>query len=148
MKIQGMNVLVTGGAGFIGSCLVDAFVKDNDIVVYDNLSGGRKEFIENHIGNKNFKFVKADLLDMPTLKKQMKGIDIVFHIAANPDIRYGTAKTDVDLEQGTLATYNVLEAMRLCDVPLISYSSSSVVYGEAKIVPTPEDYGPLMPISL
>ena len=78
----------------------------------------------------------------------MKGIDIVFHIAANPDIRYGTRKTSVDLEQGTIATYNVLEAMRLCDVDKISYSSSSVVYGEADIVPTPEDYGPLVPLSL
>jgi UDP-glucose 4-epimerase len=148
MNIKGMNVMVTGGAGFIGSCLVDRLVQDNDVLVYDNLSGGRKEFIEEHIGKKNFKFAKADILDKPALKNRMKGIDIVFHIAANPDIRYGTRKTSVDLEQGTIATYNVLEAMRLCDVDKISYSSSSVVYGEADIVPTPEDYGPLVPLSL
>jgi UDP-glucose 4-epimerase len=78
----------------------------------------------------------------------MDGIDIVFHLAANPDIRLGTTITDTDLNQGTVATYNVLEAMRVCGVNKIAFSSSSVVYGEADVMPTPEDYGPLFPISL
>jgi len=143
------RVLVTGGAGFIGSHLVDELIKaGNQVVVYDNLSSGKLEFLESAISTGNLEFVNGDLLNLESLNDAMKNIDIVYHLAANPDIRLGTSVTDTDLKQGTVATYNVLESMRLNDCKNIAFSSSSVVYGEAKIMPTPEDYGPLFPISL
>ena len=136
-----MNVLVTGGAGFVGSHLVDLLVARGDNVrVYDNLSSGRKEFLQHH--DERVELVEGDLLDLDSVKSSMNGIDMVFHLAANPDIRLGTRVTDTDLKQGTVATYNVLEAMRLNGVSKIAFASSSVVYGEAKKMPTPENYGP------
>jgi len=143
-----MDHFVTGGAGFIGSWVVDRLAPRNKVTVYDNLSTGREEFLQHHIGKKNFRFVKADLLDVETLLKEMKGHDSVWHMAANPDIRLGTRSTMVDLEQNTIATYNVLECARRSDIRSVVFSSTSTVYGRAKTVPTPEDYGPLMPISL
>lgn len=144
-----MKYFVTGGAGFIGSQIVDRLMAGGgSVTVYDNLSSGRSEFISQHYDNRNFKMIKGDLLDFDILKDSIKEHDFVFHVAANPDIRYGTMNTRVDIEQGTIATYNVLEAMRQCDAKKIVFTSSSVVYGEAGMVPTPEDYGPLMPISL
>lgn len=92
--------------------------------------------------------VVGDLLDLESLTAAMQDIDMVWHLAANPDIRLGTRVTDTDLRQGTVATYNVVEAMRLAGVKNIAFASSSVVYGEAKVMPTPEDYAPLFPISL
>ena len=141
--------LVTGGAGFIGSHLVDALVSNGKTVrVLDNFSSGRMEFLSQHEGSGKVEVVKADLLDSDSLRGAMAGIDVVHHMAANPDIRLGTTVTDTDLKQGTVATYNVLEAMRLEDVGQISFSSSSAVYGEADVMPTPETYGPIKPISL
>ncbi len=141
--------LVTGGAGFIGSHLVDALVSNGKTVrVLDNFSSGRMEFLSHHEGSGKVEVVKADLLDSDSLRGAMAGIDVVHHMAANPDIRLGTTVTDTDLKQGTVATYNVLEAMRLEDVGQISFSSSSAVYGEADVMPTPETYGPIKPISL
>ena len=142
-----MNVLVTGGAGFIGSHLVDRLVARGDsVTVYDNMSSGREEFLAHH--GDSIHFIEGDLLDLDAVKAAMEGIDLVFHLAANPDIRLGTRVTDTDLKQGTVATYNVLEAMRCAGVKNIAFSSSSVVYGEASEMPTPESYGPLFPISL
>ena len=143
-----MDYFITGGAGFIGSAVVDRFAPRNRVTVYDNLSGGREEFISHHKGRKGFEFVKADLLDIEKLIKHMKGHDTVWHLAANPDIRKGTRSPTVDLEQNTFATFNVLECARRADVKSIVFSSTSTVYGRAKKVPTPEDYGALMPISL
>lgn len=143
-----MRILVTGGAGFVGSHLVDRLAKSHQIVVYDNLSSGRKDFLGKHFGSKRFDFIQGDLLDLPLLKKSMKDVDFVFHLAANPDIRLGIQVTDTDLMQGTMVTYNVLEAMRTAGVKNIVFSSSSVVYGEPSVFPTPENYGPLLPISL
>ena len=143
-----MDYFITGGAGFIGSSVVDRFAPKNRVTVYDNLSSGREEFISHHKGRKGFKFVKADLLDIETLIKNMKGHDTVWHMAANPDIRKGTESTMLDLEQNTLATFNVLECARRADVESVVFSSTSTVYGRAKKVPTPENHGPLMPISL
>lgn len=143
-----MDYFVTGGAGFIGSWVVDRLASRNNVTVYDNLSTGREEFVQHHIGKKGFKFVKADLLDIEKLIKEMKGHDSVWHMAANPDIRKGTESTMVDLEQNTFATFNVLECARRNDIGSVVFSSTSTVYGRAKTVPTPEDYGPLMPISL
>lgn len=135
-----MKVLVTGGAGFIGSHIVDRLVNMGEVTVYDNLSSGRWEFIQHHMGRPGFCFVEADLLDVETLKQVVKGHDVVFHMAANPDIRNGIDKTFLDLEQGTVATYNVLEAMRQGGVCRIVVASSSTVYGETPPVPVTEDY--------
>jgi UDP-glucose 4-epimerase len=143
------RVFVSGGAGFIGSHLVDRLISTGQIVtVYDNLSSGKNEFFSQHHDNPNFKFIKADLLDLDSLKAAIKGHDLVFHLAANPDIRYGIEHTDTDLKQNTVVTYNVLEAMRVNNVKEIAFSSTSTIYGEPKVMPTPEDYGPLFPISL
>ena len=141
--------LVTGGAGFIGSHLVDALVENGQKVrVLDNFSSGREEFLSHHKDSGLVEIFRADLLDMNAVKKSMEGVEMVHHLAANPDIRLGTEVTDTDLKQGTLATYNVLEAMRMEGVSRISFSSSSAIYGEAEQMPTPETYGPVMPISL
>jgi len=143
-----MKHFVTGGAGFIGSWLVDRLAKKNYITVYDNLSTGKEEFVAHHFNEQYFRFAKADLLDHETLTKEMKFHDCVWHIAANPDIRKGTESTNTDLEQNTIATYNCLEAARKNDVKEFVFSSTSTIYGRAKEFPTPEDYGPCLPISL
>jgi UDP-glucose 4-epimerase len=144
-----MKAFITGGAGFIGSHLVDKLIeKDYKITVYDNLSSGKKQFLNNHLQNKNFKFVKADLLNLNKLKKEIKDHDVVFHIAANPFVRLGEMQTRLDLEQGTICTYNVLESMRLNDIKKVIFSSSSVVYAEVPNIEIPENYGPTLPISL
>ena len=142
-----MVILVTGGAGFVGSHLVDRLVEDGQTVrVFDNFSSGREDFLEHH--GDTIQTIVGDLLDLDAVKSAMKGVEMVYHLAANPDIRLGTQVTDTDLKQGTVATYNVLEAMRLEGTKRIAFASSSVVYGEAEVMPTPEDYGPLFPISL
>ena len=145
-----MRVLVTGGAGFIGSHLIDRLVgRGDNVVVLDNLSSGQLAFIQNHIDDGNVVMVNGDLRSLEDVMKAMSmDIDTVFHLAANPDIRLGTRVTNTDLEQGTVATYNVVEAMRRCDVKRIAFASSSVVYGEGAPMPTPENHGPCIPISL
>ena len=149
-KISGRNVFVTGGAGFIGSNMCELLVqKGANVIVYDNLSSGRYEFIKRHIGRK-FSFIKADLLDKKRLSAAVKGsgIDLIIHLAANPDVALGTKQTDLDLFQGTVATYYVLEEARKNDIKEVILSSSSVIYGIPDTRPTPEHYGPLLPISL
>ena len=137
--------LVTGGAGFIGSHLVDALVDQGKKVrVIDNFSSGREEFLAHHEGGGAVEVCRGDLLDRESVIAAMEGIETVHHLAANPDIRLGTEVTDTDLKQGTVATYNVLEAMRASGVGRISFASSSAVYGEAGVMPTPEDYGPVL----
>jgi len=144
-----MKVLVTGGAGFIGSHLVDVLIgKGHEVLVFDNLSSGRMEFLKQHKKNPAFKFVKGNLLDLESISKQMKGVEMVFHLAANPDARAAIRDTSIDLNLETIATYNVLEAMRRNDVGRIIFSSSGTVYGDAFSKPLAEDYGPLFPISL
>ena len=140
---------MTGGAGFIGSHLVDALVeRGHEVRVLDNFSSGREEFLSHHSDSGSVEVVRADLLDSEAVSASMDGVETVHHMAANPDIRLGTEVTDTDLKQGTVATYNVLEAMRVNGVGKISFASSSAVYGEAGIMPTPENYGPMIPISL
>ena len=140
-------IVVTGGAGFVGSHLVDCLIETGQKVrIFDNLSSGRLSFLSHH--GDSVEIIEGDLLNIDAVKKAMEGVDIVYHLAANPDIRLGTEITDTDLKQGTVATYNVLEAMRVSGVSKIAFASSSVVYGEAKLMPTPENYGPLFPISL
>ncbi len=139
---------VTGGCGFIGSHLVDRLAEQGTVTVYDNLSSGRIEYIKRHLGKRGFKFVKRDLLDYGGLKKAMRGQDTVFHMAANPEIRIGMRSPKVDFEQGVVATYNVLEAIRACGIKKMIFASSSTVFGEPDVRPTPEDYGPMEPISI
>ncbi len=143
-----MKYFVTGGAGFIGSHLVDELVKRGEVKVYDNLSSGKREFIQHHLDRPGFVFVQADLLDLTRLKREITGHDVVFHLAANPDARLGIADTSLDLNQETIATYNVLEAMRESGIKKIVFSSSGTIYGETPVIPLPEDYGPVLPISL
>lgn len=136
-----MNILVTGGAGFIGSHMVDALVQDHEVTVVDNLSNGNISAV-----NEKAHFVKADLYSddfVPLFQNQ----DIVFHFAANPDVRIGATNTKVHLDQNIVVTYRVLEAMKTNNIKKIVFSSTSAVYGEA-VTPTPENWGPLIPISL
>lgn len=143
-----MKAFVTGGAGFIGSHLVDYLLQHGSVTVYDNFSSGRKDFIQHHIGKKGFNLIHADLLDIDTLKKAIVGNNIVFHLAANPDARLGNSDTSLDLHQETIVTYNVLEAMRINNIKKIVFSSSGTIYGEVPVKPIKEDYGPTLPISL
>ena len=144
-----MRALVTGGAGFIGSHLIDRLISRGDeVVVLDNLSSGKVEFIQAHIDSGSVVLIQGDITNFDDVHGAMDGIDCVFHLAANPDIRLGTKITDTDLKQGTIATYNIVESMRRCEVKKIVFASSSVVYGENAPMPTPENHGPCMPISL
>jgi len=143
------RIFVTGGAGFIGSYLVDRLIeKGNIITVFDNLSSGKIEFIEEHLENPDFKLIEGDLLDNIEIERACRDTDLVFHVAANPDVRLGASDTKVHFDQNILATYNLLEAMRKNNIRKIAFTSTSTVYGEANIIPTPENYGPLVPISL
>jgi len=143
-----MKYFITGGAGFIGSHLVDRLISTGAVTVYDNLSSGKRQFISQHLDNPNFNFIQADILDREQLSTAIKGSDVVFHMSFNPDVRLGQHDTAADLNQGTIATYNVLEAMRRLGIGKIIFASSSVVYGETSGEPVPEDHGPLQPISL
>lgn len=137
-----MKTMVTGGAGFIGSHLVDRLVKNGDeVIIFDNLSK------ENPVINPKARFVKGDLLNLELLKKEMSGIEMVWHFAANANMTKGIDQTDLDLKYNIIGTYNVLEAMRVKGVKKIVFASSSTVYGETKVMPTPENH-PLQPASL
>lgn len=143
-----MKCFVTGGAGFIGSHLVDKLLgKGYQVTVFDDLSSGKKEFIRHHFDKKNFSFVEADLADADRVSKEIIGHDVVFHIAANPDVRLGMQKPDI-ARKDILATYNLLDAMRQHQIKKIVFSSSSTIYGETPPHPLPEEYGPLLPISV
>ncbi|HEC91880.1 MAG TPA: NAD-dependent epimerase/dehydratase family protein [Candidatus Atribacteria bacterium] len=137
-----MKILVTGGAGFIGSHLVDKLVESSDVTVIDNLSSGKEEFV-----NEKAVLVKEDLLNSDKICKHFKNIDIIYHLAANPDVKIGAENTRIHLEQNIIVTYNVLEAMRKNNIKKIVFTSSSTVYGSAPM-PTSESYGPLKPESL
>lgn len=142
-----MRIVVTGGAGFIGSHVVDRLMAANhEVIVLDNLSSGHEQFLAPHRGHPNFQFYKVDLLH-DTISEFFQGVDEVWHLAANPEVRLGAENTRIHLEQNILVTYNVLEAMRLTAVRRIIFTSTSTVYGEAKQLPTPEEY-PTVPISL
>jgi UDP-glucose 4-epimerase len=139
-------VLVTGGAGAIGSYLVRALLeRGHEVRVLDNLSSGRRDLVPS---SPRVALTVVDLRRPSEYGDQLAGVSEVWHLAANPDIRKGTADPTVDLENGTLATFHLLEAVRRHDVPRVVYSSSSVVYGQASVFPTPESYGPLCPQSL
>jgi UDP-glucose 4-epimerase len=135
-----MNFIVTGCAGFIGSSLVDRLLANgHQVRGIDNFSTGQRRFIEGALGHPNFRLSEVDLLDIDALKQTFSGGEAVFHLAANADVRFGTEHPRKDLEQNTIATYNVLEAMRANGIKKIAFSSTGSVYGEAPVVPTPED---------
>jgi len=146
--LKDRSILVTGGAGFIGSHLVERLLENNEVTVIDNFSSGKREFLAPHQNDPNFRLLEADLLDPDALKLALLEKDIVFHVAANPDVKLGAEDTRVHLDQNILATHSLLEAMRKAGVRKIAFTSTSTIYGEADVVPTPEDYGPLKPISL
>lgn len=135
-----MRAFVTGGAGFIGSSLVDRLLVDgHHVTAYDNFSTGQRAFLAPALTHSSFTLVTGDTLDLPTLTGAMEGADTVFHLAANADVRFGTEHPSKDLHQNTIATFNVLEAMRATGVKRIAFSSTGSVYGEAPVIPTPEN---------
>lgn len=137
------KALVTGGAGFIGSHVVDALLAAGvAVVVYDNFATGQRLFLppDNTPG---LTIVRGDTLEAAALEAAMAGCDFVFHFQANADVRGGPANTRVDLEQNTIATWNVLEAMRKVKAKGIAFASSATIYGEPEVFPTPENYAPL-----
>jgi UDP-glucose 4-epimerase len=135
-----MRALVTGGAGFIGSSLVDRLLADgHQVIAFDNFSTGQEPFLADAHQQPGFTLVRGDTLDLPALTHAMAGVDTVFHLAANADVRFGTDHPRRDLEQNTIATFNVLEAMRAQGVSRVAFSSTGSVYGEAAVIPTPED---------
>lgn len=135
-----MRCFITGCAGFIASNLVDRLLQDDHIVIgYDNFSTGLEEFLKTAQQSKNFKLAKGDLLDTECLRQAMQGADMVFHFAANADVRFGVEHPSKDLQQNTIATFNVLEAMRANNIKRIAFSSTGSIYGEAKVIPTPEN---------
>jgi len=140
-----VKVVVTGGAGFIGSHLVDALVKRGDsVTVLDNFCSGQRDFLE--ISVENIEIHEVDLLN-DDFSAKLEGAELVFHAAANPEVRIGETQPEIMFEQNVKVTERVLEAMQSVGVRNISFTSTSTVYGEATIIPTPENYGPLEPIS-
>jgi UDP-glucose 4-epimerase len=135
------HFFVTGTAGFIGSSLTDRLLADgNKVVGWDNFSTGQPKFIESALQHPNYRLVRGDNLDLPSLTQAMAGCDTVFHLAANADVRFGLEHPRKDLEQNTIATFHVLEAMRANGIKRIAFSSTGSVYGEATVIPTPEDH--------
>ena len=144
-----MHVLVTGGAGFIGSHLVDRLMAEGHKVrVLDNLASGSMANLEQWKGNSSFEFIRGDLLDRETTRRAVEGCAQVYHMAANPEVQANKASPEDHFRQNIEATYSLLEALRGSKVELLVFASSSTVYGDAAVLPTPEDYGPLVPISL
>ena len=134
------HYIITGCAGFIGSNLVDRLLADGHRVVgIDNFSTGQSRFLEGALKTPSFRLIEGDLLDLPMLIEAFKGVDFVFHIAANADVRFGTEHPRKDLDQNIIATFNVLEAMRENGINKIAFSSTGSVYGEAAVIPTPEN---------
>ncbi len=135
-----LRAFVTGAAGFIGSTLADRLLEaGHEVVAFDNFSTGQEQFISGCLPNPRFRLVRADLLDLDALRTAMAGSEVVFHFAANADVRFGAEHPRRDLEQNTIATWNVLEAMRNQGIRRMAFSSTGSVYGEAAVIPTPED---------
>lgn len=134
------KVFITGAAGFIGSSLVDRLLGEGvEVVGWDNFSSGQERFLEAALQNTGFTLKRGDNLDETALKEAMAGCEMVFHFAANADVRFGLNHPRRDLEQNTIATFNVLEAMRANGIQRIAFSSTGSVYGECPVIPTPED---------
>jgi UDP-glucose 4-epimerase len=150
-RSKSLTYLATGGAGFIGSHLLEALLSDpatREVRVLDNFSSGRREHVARHAQDRRLRVKVVDLLDFKKILPHFRNVDRVFHLAANPDARWGIDDTRLDLEQETIATYNVLEAMRRHHAPQIVFSSSGTVYGDVGTTVTHEGLGPCLPISL
>lgn len=135
-----MRAFITGAAGFIGSNLADRLLADGqEVVGFDNLSTGQRRFVDSARTRPGFCLVESDVLDLASLTNAMGGCDVVFHLAANADVRFGLEHPRKDIEQNTIATFNVLEAMRANGIKRIAFSSTGSIYGEPEVHPTPED---------
>jgi len=135
-----LRIFITGGAGFIGSNLTDRLLLDNhEVTVFDNFSTGQKKFLQNANKKKKFCLIEGDLLDQNTLNSSISDHNMVFHLAANADVRFGIEDPRRDLEQNTVATHNLLEAMRNQGIRKITFASTGSIYGESSVIPTPED---------
>jgi len=134
------TLIITGCAGFIGSSITDRLLSlGYQVTGIDNFSTGQRSFLADALLNPRFQLIEGDLLDLDMMKETFRGGDCVIHLAANADVRFGTEHPRKDLEQNTIATYNVLEAMRANGIKRIAFSSTGSVYGEAVVIPTPED---------
>ncbi|MDD1674800.1 MAG: NAD-dependent epimerase/dehydratase family protein [Methanomicrobiales archaeon] len=143
-----MHSIVTGGAGFIGSHLVDRLVRDNwDVTVIDDCSSGSTANLQRHLESRAVNFLKKDLND-DGWQHTFQGADRVFHLAADPDVKESARDPSATIRNNFSATVQVLDAMHRYDVPSIAFTSTSTVYGDASVIPTPETYGPLAPISV
>lgn len=135
-----MRALVTGVAGFIGSNMADRLLAaGHQVTGYDNFSTGQRRFLEAARAHPTFRLVQGDMMDPAGLAEALDGCDIVFHFAANADVRFGLNHPRQDLEQNTLATFNLLDAMRVRGVRRLMFASTGSIYGEATVIPTPED---------
>ena len=146
-----MKIVVTGAAGFIATSLLPRLLAaGHEVHGVDNYFLGKREYVARSEGHPNFHFHQFDLLERDRVIALFQKVrpDRVWHLAANSDISFGTQYTDFDLKGGTLVTYNILEAMRLTETKELIFSSSGSIYGEPAVMPTPEDYGPILPISL
>jgi len=144
-----VKVLVTGGAGFIGSHLVDSLMEEShEVRVLDDLSAGSLDNLRQWMGHKRFEFIKGDMRNSQIVKNAVSDVDTIFHLAANPEVRIGSQSPELLYETNVMITHNLLNAVRNSAVKYIVFTSSSTVYGEASVIPTPEDYAPLEPISV
>jgi UDP-glucose 4-epimerase len=140
--------LVTGGAGFVGSHLVDRLVSDGwRVRVLDNFSSGRMENVEHHRGNRNVEIFREDLKNFEEAERAVRNVDVVFHYAANPEVRVSTTNPEIHFNENVVATFNLLEAMRRNGVGELVFASSSSVYGEPEEIPVGEE-APIRPVSV
>jgi UDP-glucose 4-epimerase len=136
---EAVRVLITGGAGFIGSNVADALIaRGDDVVIYDNFATGQRAFIASAVSTSNASVIEGDILDEHALVNALEGCDAVIHLAANADVRHGLKRPQVDLEQNIIGTFTVLNTMRQAGIQRILFSSTGSVYGEPEIFPTPE----------
>ncbi len=150
-KLPFKKAFITGGAGFIGSHLVDRLCESNiPVIVYDNLSSGNIKNVKKWLGNPNFKFIKGDLSKPNNnLARIISECDIIFHLAANPEVKVSSEKPEVHYTQNVSSTFNLLESVRKSgNIKTFAFTSSSTIYGEPEQIPTPENYAPLKPISV
>jgi UDP-glucose 4-epimerase len=144
-----MRIFIAGGAGFIGSHFVDHFLSATDaaVTVFDNFTSGQRWHLRDHAASRRLTVVEGDLQKLDAVAAAVRGHDMVYHFASNPDIARAMREPDIDFWQGTYLTQNLLEAMRRSGVGTLVYASGSGVYGDTGLKPVPEDWAPMLPIS-